>query len=66
MNKKFEINFFLNSRLTFYSKMANVGQWELVVKGSKKRNTAVSNGRLTKTEKKQFAENAPKLTNFGM
>ena len=45
--------------------MANVGQWELVVKGSKKKNVSVVNGKLSKTEKKHFTENAPKLNRFG-
>ncbi|ROT79841.1 transmembrane protein 214 [Penaeus vannamei] len=44
--------------------MAGAGEWELVVRGSKKSKT-VANGKLNKEEKRQFMEKALRLTDTG-
>nr|XP_045623542.1 transmembrane protein 214-B-like [Procambarus clarkii] len=46
--------------------MAATGEWELVVKASKKGKAAsVANGKLNKEEKKQFIQSAPRVTLTG-
>ncbi|KAG7161757.1 Transmembrane protein 214-like [Homarus americanus] len=46
--------------------MASTGEWELVVKGSKKgKGATVANGKLNKEEKKQFIQKAPRVTLTG-
>lgn len=40
------------------------GGWEVVGKNKKDKSIVNKNGKLTKTEKKKFIENAPKLEDF--
>lgn len=46
------------------STMAATGEWELV-KNSRKKGSSVPNGKLSKEEKKNFIEKAPKVTATG-